>query len=134
MTDNIVVPQSPSSPGVIVTDNDKGHYGHHRGGLEGKDASFIFASDSALSRQMLNTSVNENRFQMAVLAKDTTIELLKADSRRQDQIANMEARLTSNQKDIVARLDIMQANNNAAALQAAKDEVQLLKIKFGVVP
>ncbi len=51
MSDSIVVPQSPTSSGVIVTDGHRG--GHHHRGLEGKDASFfVLNSMSDLSRDL----------------------------------------------------------------------------------
>lgn len=128
MTDNIVVPQSPTSPGVIVTDNDKGHHGHR--GLEGKDATFIQQTQLATANQMLNrdiadlrASLERNFMNTTLASRDATIELLKTDSRRGEQLSA-----------IMARFDSMEANSNAKALQEAKDEVQLLKIKFGVVP
>lgn len=143
MTDNIVVPQSPTSPGVIVTDNDKS-WGNSRG-LEGKDATFIHSSQVAVSDQLLmrdvvdnkafferglgvtREAIDRNHFTAAMLAKDNVIELLRTDAKRGEQLATMQA-------TILGRLDTMEAKTSASALQDAKNEITLLKIKFGVIP
>lgn len=141
MSDNIVVPQSPTSPGVIVTD-DKGYRGH---GLEGKDATFLQSTQFALANQFLNRDIVENRavFErglganhtaLAIMAKDGVIEMLKTDARRGEQLVAIQAQVKDGYSAVMARLDAMDAKTNATALQDAKDEITLLKTKFGVIP
>lgn len=126
MTENIVVPQSPTTPGVIVSEGGRGNYG-----LEGKDATFIQTGHFATSHQLLARDIAENRAvyergnaQAMLATKDNTIEVLKADARRGEQLTA-----------IMAKLDFLESGAKANVdLQAARDEVQLLKIKFSVVP
>jgi len=59
MSDNIVVPQSPTSPGVIVTDKD--HHGYHHRGLEGKDATFFLQNNLSDGVRSILRELSDNK-------------------------------------------------------------------------
>lgn len=137
MTENIVVPQSPTTPGVIVSEGNH-DYGHR--GLEAKDSTFFLQSQLATSAQLqakdsgdygyrLLSAIKDNHSAVVGMTKDIHIAMLERDSRRGEQLVELRTLVNAQAADTKYALALMEARGTATSLQDAKDEIQLLKIK-----
>lgn len=147
MTD-IVVPQTQQSAGAIVTDGNKGWGYHHDRGLEGKDATFLYANTMGIQNTLLNRDVVDNKsfFERGLarsveeslrnhantvaMIKDQTIETLKVNARQSEQLIELRTMIADGNSKTASSLAAMEARQTAVALQDAKNRILSLEARL----